>query len=98
MAAAVLAAVAVACEQESVSDLSAELARHMHEAHEPDDQRAGHIAALGMENPALIDFEDFGFLVDDQAQRATDGENRQRFKRCVQSQTSHSRKAILLSP
>ena len=93
--AAILTAVAITSKQERVGDLTAELARHVNEANEPDDQRACHVTALGMEYTVLIDFENFGFLVDDQPQRTSDWQDRQRFERSVESQTSHGRKAIL---
>jgi hypothetical protein len=83
MPAAVLTAIAIASKQERVGYLTTELARHVHEANEPDHQRTRHVAAFGVEYATLIDFEDFGLLVDDQPQRASDRQNRQRFKRSV---------------
>src|SRR5262245_51247546 len=77
MTAAILTAVMVARKKERVRDLPAELARDVNKAGKTNDDRARHLAALRMENAALIDLEDFGLLIDDQSQRPADRQNRE---------------------
>src|SRR5687768_9534974 len=96
MPAAILTAITVAREQERVGDLTAELARHVHEADEPDDTGACDLTAFGPEDLAVIDLEDLSFSINDQSKCTANRQNRERLERRVQCQTSHGRNAFLL--
>ena len=86
--AAVHAAVAVAGEQERVRHLPTELPRHVHVADETDHRRTRQIAPGRSEGPGLVYFEDFGLLIDDEPQCASDRENRERLERRVQREAT----------
>src|SRR5690606_15991570 len=91
VAAAVLASVAVAGEQEGVGDLAAELAGDVDESFQSYDGRTLEGAAFRMKNAPVIHFEDFGFLVDHEAKCPFDGQNRQRLERRIQRKYAHTR-------
>ncbi len=86
---AVLAAVAVAGEEEGIGDLPPEAAGHVDEAHEADDHGGGETFTLGPVRTGLVDLEGLRLPVDDQPQRPANRQNGQRLERGVESETSH---------
>jgi hypothetical protein len=73
--AAVLAAVAVAGEEEGVGHLSPELAGDVHVADEADHHGARHLPPLRAIELRLVHLEDLGLPVDDEAEGTTYGED-----------------------
>jgi len=66
MASAVLATVAVACEEEGVGDLSPEFAGDVNEASETNDAGARDLTSFRSEDLALVDLEYLRFSIDDE--------------------------------
>ena len=91
VAAAVLAGVLVAREQEGVGDLPAEATRNVHEAHKADDRRKRDVAVLRAERTGLLRLENFRLAVQHQAHRATGGYDGQRLVGGVQREAVHRR-------
>jgi len=82
-AAAVLAAIAVAGEEEGVRHLAAEAARHVNELHEPDDRGARQREALRAHEPPWIALDDFCLAVEHKPKRPTHGYHGQRLERSI---------------
>ena len=88
-AAAVLAAVVIAREQEGVRHLPAEAPRHVDELRQPDDRGARHREPLGAHDAVVIRFDDLGLAVDHEAKRPTHRDHGQRLERRIQCQTAN---------
>jgi hypothetical protein len=86
--ATVLAPIAVTRKEEGVGDLTAELARDVNETDEADHGGARQFAPLGSEEAGLVHLEDFGFPVNNKPERPPNGQERQRFERCIQRETT----------
>src|SRR3984893_12127528 len=95
---AVLAAVAVAREQEGVRNLPAEAAWDMDEAHEPDYRRARQRQPLGANHAIRVCLDDFRLPIDNQPQRAAHRDHRQWLKRSIQCQTTNDQALLLGEP
>jgi hypothetical protein len=85
----ILTTVTVAGEEERVGNLAAELAGDVNESFQADDGWTGECAFLGVENATIIDFEYFGFLVNDEPQRPFYREYRERLERRIQRKNAH---------
>jgi hypothetical protein len=68
----VLAAVAIASEEECVSDLTAEAAGNVNELDESYDRRFGKRQTFASNNIDPVRFDDLGFAFDDQTKGAPD--------------------------
>ena len=82
-AAAELAAVVVASEQERVGDLAAEAARDVNEADQPDDRRAWYRHSLRVDWRAF-GLDNLGLAVDNQPQRPAHRHHGEWFERGIQ--------------
>ena len=82
-AAAELAAVVIASEQERVGDLATEAARDVDEANQPDDSRAWYRHSLGMNRRALR-LDHLCLAINDQPQRPAHGHHGEWLKRGIQ--------------
>ena len=87
---AVLAAVAIASEEECVGDLAAEAAGNVDEFDEPDDRWFGKCQAFASDDVTGIRFDDLGFALDDQTEGSPDRDHGQRLERGVQRQAPHA--------
>ena len=87
---AVLAAVAVAGEEECVGDLATEAAGDVHELDQADDRWFGQCEAFASDDVARVRLDDLGLALDDQAQGPPDRDHRQRLERGVQRQAPHA--------
>lgn len=85
----VLAAIAIAREQERVGYLAPETPRNMDEPRKTNDERAWQRQSLGADNPLGICFDDFCLSVDDQPQRSSERHHRKRLERSVQCETAY---------
>jgi hypothetical protein len=83
-AAAELAAVVVASEQEGVGDLATETARNVDEPDQPDDSGAWYRHSLRMDGHAL-GLDDLSLAIDDQPQRPAYGHHGEWLERGVES-------------
>ena len=93
VAAAVLAGVVIAREQERVGHVTPESPGHVDEANKADDDGCREDEPLRAEGVRLVDLEGFGLAVDDQPQRPSDGHDRQRLVGRVKRQASHGFKS-----
>src|SRR6185437_4716511 len=88
LAAAELARVAIAREEERVRHLAAELARHVDEAREANDRRVRNREAFGSNQLVRIRRHDLRLPVQQESERTTYRNHRQRFERSVESKTA----------
>src|SRR5512138_3504930 len=86
---AVLAAIAIAREEEGVGDLAAELARHVDESRKPDDEGTRQGQSLGADYPFGICLDDFSLPIDHQPQRSSERHHGKRLERSVQCETTY---------
>src|SRR6185437_9941561 len=86
--AAELARVAIAREEERVGHLAAELARHVDEAREANDRRVRNREAFGSNQLVRIRLHDLRLPVQQESERTTYRNHRQRFERSVESKTA----------
>jgi hypothetical protein len=86
---AILAAVTVAGEEESVRDLATEAAGNVDELDEADDQRFGQRQPGTSNEVEAIGLDDLRLPLDDETKRPTHGYHRQRFERRIESETAH---------
>ena len=77
---AVLAAVAVASEEECVGDLATEAAGDVDELDQPDDGWFRECQAFASDDVARVRFDDLGLALDHQTQGPPDRDHRQRLK------------------
>jgi hypothetical protein len=89
VAAAVLAPIPIAREQESVRDLSAESAGHVDEFRQSNHRGSRQREPLGADHLVLIRFDDFGLAIDHEAKRPSHRDHGQRLERRIQSQTTN---------
>lgn len=97
-AAAVLAAIPIAREQEGVGDLATEATRNVNEARQADYGWARQRQLLGANDAIGIRFYNFGFTIDDESQGATQWYHRQRLERSIQCQTTNDQALLLGKP
>ena len=86
----VLAAVAIASEEEGVGDLAAESAGNVDELDETDDRRFGKCQPFAANALPRVCLDDLGLPLDDQTQGAPHGHHGEGFERGVQRQTTHA--------
>jgi hypothetical protein len=96
--AAVLAAVAVAREQERVRHLASETTGHVNEARETDHRWTRERQPLGTNDTIEISFYDFSLSVDDQPQCTAQWDHRQWLERSIQCQTTNDQALLLGKP
>src|SRR5690242_855500 len=89
MTTAVLAAIVIAREQESVRDLPAETARHVDELGEPNDGGSGQRQTLRPNDAIGVRLDDLGFAVDHETERPPHRNHRQRLVGRVECQTAN---------
>ena len=87
---AVLAAVAVAGEEECVGDLAAEAAGDVDELDQPDDGWFGKCEPFASDDVARVRFDDLGLALDDQPKGPADRDHGQRLEGGVQRQAPHA--------
>ena len=87
---AVLAAVAVAGEEECVGDLATEAAGDVHELDQADDGWFGKCEAFTSDDVACVRLDDLGLALDDEPQGPADRHHGQRLERGVQRQAPHA--------
>src|SRR4051812_22929090 len=98
VAAAVLATVAVAREEEGVGDLASEPTRDVNELREANDGGAWHREAPGADNLILVRFDNFGLPIDHEAQSPPHRDHGERLEGRVQSQTANDHANLRYSP
>ena len=84
----ILAAVAVASEQESIGDLTAEAAGNVDELDEADDDRFGQRQPGTSNEVKAVGLDDFRLALDDETKRPTHGYHGQRLERRIESETA----------
>ena len=87
---AVLAAVAVAGEEECVGDLATEAAGDVHELHQPDDGRFRKGQPFAADEGIGVRFDDLGLALDDETEGPAHRDHRQRLKGGIQRQAPHA--------
>src|SRR6266568_7199960 len=97
-ASAVLAAVPVARKQEGVRHLSAEAARDVDEARQPNHSRTRKRQPLGSNYTLKICLDDLRLPIDHQPQCAAQRHHRQRLERSIQCQTANDQALLLGKP
>jgi len=98
MSTAVLAAVFVAGEQESIGHLSAETPRDFDEPYEPDDQGSRKTLRFRSVESRLIDFERLCLTIDDEPESPPYRQDRKWLKRGIQCETTHIVGDLLVLP
>jgi hypothetical protein len=91
-AAAELAAIVVAGDEERVGDLAAEPAGHVHEADEANHERPGDGHAFAAHRRGAVGLDDLRLVVDHKAKRPPDRTHGQRFERGIEGKTAHDRR------
>jgi hypothetical protein len=95
MTAAVLARVLVPGEEKRVRDLTTKTAGHLNKTHEPNHRRKWQPRPRRAEGACLVHFEDLGLSVENEANRTTSRNHRQRFERRIQGQAAHESNTLL---
>src|SRR6185312_16522888 len=88
LAAAELTGVAIAREKERVRHLAAELARHVDETREADYSRVRNREAFGSDQLVRIRLHNLRLPIQQESERTTYRNHRQRFERSVESKTA----------
>jgi len=93
----VLARVVVPGKKEGVGDLAAEPARYVNEPDEAYDQGKRDLGSFRTKSTSAVHLEELGLSVEDQANRPSDGNNRQRLVGSIKCKAPHDEDSRLVS-